>query len=294
MIIMLIGMTLYESLKQAAIPNITIWESHLITIIFSSILATIASYFVILNRQKLLDQLSKEISDRKQTHEELIEANTSLEAFNYTISHDLKLPLTVMNGYCQIMQEMCGSRLNEQCQQYLREISSGTLRMNELINALLKFSTVARSELSREPVDLSEIANTVAAELALTEPARRVVFRISEGITANADANLLRVVMENILGNAWKYTGAREEAVIEFGVIDIDGKAACFVRDNGTGFDMAHVNNIFMPFNRLPGNNIVKGHGIGLATVDRIIKRHGGKLWAEGELGKGATFYFTL
>ena len=166
--------------------------------------------------------------------------------------------------------------------------------MNELIDALLRFSSLTRSELHLKTVDFSGIANTVAAELALGEPGRRVQFRIAEGITANGDEGLLRVVLENLLGNAWKYTATQEVAVIEFGVTDIDDKAACFVRDNGTGFDMAYAEKLFIPFQRLPGAGAFKGHGIGLATVERIIRRHGGRVWAKGEPGKGACFYFTL
>jgi light-regulated signal transduction histidine kinase (bacteriophytochrome) len=134
----------------------------------------------------------------------------------------------------------------------------------------------------------------VAEELRITEPGRRVEFRIADGVSVNGDTPLLRLVLENLLGNAWKYTGAREEGIIEFGTTKIDGKPAYFVRDNGAGFDMAHVHKIFLPFQRLPGAEEFKGHGIGLATVERIIRRHGGRIWAEGEPDKGATFYFTL
>jgi signal transduction histidine kinase len=166
--------------------------------------------------------------------------------------------------------------------------------MNQLIDTLLNFSRLAHAELHREPFDLSAMAHEIAAELEQAEPARRVTFRIAEGIPVDGDAKLVRVVMENLLGNAWKYTGAREEAVIEFGMADFDGKPAFFVRDNGPGFTMADAEKLFIPFQRLPGSDEFKGHGIGLATVERIIRRHGGRVWAEGEPGKGATFYFTL
>jgi PAS domain S-box-containing protein len=225
---------------------------------------------------------------------ELESANKELEAFSYSVSHDLRRPLTTINGYCQVVLETCGNNLGEQCREYVREIYDGTLRMNELIDALLTFSRLAHSELHRETVDLSGMAQDVAAELKLAEAGRRVTFRIAGGIAVNGDVNLLRVVLENLLGNAWKYTGAQEEAVIEFGVTDIDGTPACFVRDNGTGFDMADANKLFTPFQRLPGANEFKGHGIGLATVERIIRRHCGRVWAEGAPGKGATFYFTV
>ena len=226
--------------------------------------------------------------------EELTAANQELEAFNYTVSHDLRKPLTIINGYCQAIMEMCDTSLDEECKNYLGEIYHGTLRMNQLIEALLKFSVMARSELLLEPVDLSGMAKTVAAELRQTEPERDVRVEIAEGITVNGDRNLLQVVMENLLGNAWKYTGRREEAVIEFGKTTVAGEPACFVRDNGAGFDMAQSERLFAPFQRLSGTDEFKGHGIGLATVARIIQRHGGRVWAEGEPDKGATFYFTL
>lgn len=245
--------------------------------------------------RKLMGEEIERLNTNLAAHAaELESANRELEAFNYTVSHDMRKPLTNINSYCQVIQEMCGVNLGEQCQGYIREIYEGTLRMNELIDTLLNFSQLMRNELHREPVDLSGIAKTVAAELQLTEIGRRVSFRIAEGMTAYGDAKLLRVVLENLLGNAWKYTGAREEAVIEFGVADIDGKPACFVRDNGAGFDMKYAEKLFIPFQRLPGADEFKGHGIGLATVERIIRRHGGKVWAEGKPGKGANFWFTL
>ncbi len=232
-------------------------------------------------------ELQAEIAERKR-------AESELRAFNYTVAHDLRKPLTVVNGYCQAIKELCGFNLDETCKGYLQEAYDGTLRMNQLIDTLLNFSRLTDVELHRGKVELGEIAKAVAAELHLTEPARRVTFRIAEGGTVNGDANLLKVVLDNLLGNAWKYTGQQEEVIIEFGQTEIDGKPACFVRDNGPGFDKADAEKLFIPFQRLPGAGEFKGHGIGLATVERIIKRHGGKVWAEGEPGKGATFYFTL
>ncbi|HEY6008158.1 MAG TPA: PAS domain S-box protein [Geobacteraceae bacterium] len=250
----------------------------------------------------------RDITERRQAEErieilntdlaaraiELENANREMETFSYSVSHDLRKPLTVISGYCQIIREVCGNHLDEQCLGYLQEVQNGALHMNELIDALLKLSCVTRSELNRETVDLSGVAHAVAAELALADPERRVTFRIADGVSASGDAHLLQVVLENLLGNAWKYTATQEEAVIEFGVIDSDGKTACFVRDNGTGFAMADAEKLFIPFQRLHGADEFKGHGIGLATVERVIRRHGGRVWAEGEPGKGATFYFTL
>jgi signal transduction histidine kinase len=225
---------------------------------------------------------------------ELEAANRELEAFNYTVAHDLRKPLTVVNGYCQALKELCGVQLDVHCKEYLKEAYEGTLRMNRLIDALLRFSRMAHIEPQREVVDLSVLAQAVAAELELAEPERRVTFRIAEGMSVNGDPNLLHVALDNLLGNAWKFTATKEEAVVEFGMTEIGGKPVCFVRDNGAGFDMADAGKLFTPFQRLPGGEEFKGHGIGLATVERIISRHGGMVWAEGKPGKGATFYFTL
>lgn len=225
---------------------------------------------------------------------DLERVNRELEAFSYSVSHDLRKPLTVINGYVQILQDLCGRDLNDDCRGHLQEIANGALRMNDLIDILLNFSQVNSKDLNRETVDLSAIARIVASDLALSGPERFVDFKIGHDITASGDAKLLQIVLENLLGNAWKYTAIRKEAVIEFGVTKVAGETACFIRDNGTGFDMAHADKIFIPFQRLPGADKYKGHGIGLGTVERIIKRHGGRVWAEGTPGQGATFYFTL
>jgi light-regulated signal transduction histidine kinase (bacteriophytochrome) len=224
---------------------------------------------------------------------ELLVANTELEAFNYTVSHDLRKPLAVINGYCQVLQELCGEQFNAQTKEYITVIYEGTLRMSRLIDSLLRFSRVTRVEICRKRVDLSALATTVAEELRQLEPARKVTFKISTGITADADASLVRLVLENLLGNAWKYTVHQQETVIEFGISMLEGKPVCFVRDNGPGFDMADAEKMFLPFQRVPGID-VEGHGVGLATVERIVNRHGGRVWAESAPGSGATFLFTL
>jgi PAS domain S-box-containing protein len=249
-----------------------------------------------------------DITDRKRAEEEieilynnllvrafdLEAANSELEAFNYSVSHDLRKPLTIINGYCQAILELFAENLNPQCREYLHEIYDWTLRMNRLIDALLNFSRLSHCELCLETVDISMMAKSVAVELQQAETDRRVTFRIAEGIKVKGDASLLRVVLENLIGNAWKYTGNEYEAVIEFGRTQVEGKPALFVRDNGAGFDIEYSEKLFIPFQRLPGSDEFKGHGIGLATVERIIRRHGGRVWAEGDIGKGATFYFTL
>ncbi len=256
--------------------------------------AYLATLRDITERKLAVEEIERLNTNLRARVSELEDANRELDAFNYTVSHDLRKPLTIINGYCQEIIDECGNKLDEQCKGYFTEIYNGTLRMNELINVLLDFSDLSHRELHRKTVDLSELAKIVAAQLGLTGPERRVTFRIAEDVIVYGDVDLLRIVLENLLGNAWKYTGTRERGVIEFGVTEIDGNPACFVRDNGSGFDMTDAKRLFIPFQCLSHTDEMRGHGIGLATVERIIKRHGGKVWAVGERGKGATFYFTL
>ena len=233
-------------------------------------------------------------SDLKVAIQELEVANGDLEAFNYTVAHDLRQPLNVMSMYCQSIKLLCGDQLQDECTDYLQGTHNSILRMDRLIEALLNFSRLAHVELRREKVNLSVLVHEVAEELKLAEPGRQVEFRIADSVVGTGDANLLRVVLDNLLGNAWKYTGMREKAVIEFDVTVIDHVPTYFVRDNGPGFDMTCAKKLFTPFQRLPGAEKSKGFGIGLATVERIILKHGGKVWAESEPDKGATFYFTF
>ncbi|MDD2735895.1 MAG: ATP-binding protein [Desulfuromonadaceae bacterium] len=246
-------------------------------------------------RVAVIDSTERKMAEDalQQALSELKAANVELEAFNYSVSHDLRLPLTILNSYSQMLQELCGHKIDEKCRGYIQKIFDGTLQMNRLIDALLNFSQAGRSELHPDTVDLSNMAAKITMELKETDPRREVTFRIGEGIVVFGDSDLLRVVLDNVIGNAWKYAGNCEGAVIEFGVTEIDGTTAYFVKDNGPGFDMAHADRLFIPFLRLPGTK-GEGHGIGLATVERIIRRHGGRIWAVGETGKSACFYFTL
>ena len=220
-------------------------------------------------------------------------ANRELEAFNYAVSHDLCTPLTSINGFSQVLMELCRDQLDEQSQGYLQGIHEGTVRMKRLIAALLDFSRVKHVEIRREIFDLSQMAKAVAAELKQAEPESRVTFLIAEGLTCNGDKELCRIVLDNLMGNAWKFTVNRAGSVIELGMTELGGKPVCFVCDNGPGFDMAHAGKLFLPFQRIPGTE-AGGHGIGLATVKRIVKRHGGRVWAESSPGEGATFFYTL
>ncbi len=225
---------------------------------------------------------------------ELEVANRELESFSYMVSHDLRRPLTNINGFCQVILQLCTDRLDEQCLGFIQEIYDGTLRMNELIDTLLNFALSTRSDMQCGTVDLSSMVRGIAVDFGSAEPQRQVTFRIKDGVEAYGDAALIRVILENLLGNAWKYTGTRDAAVIEFGVTEQEGEPVYFVRDNGVGFDMKDAAKLFETFQRLHHLEKFKGNGIGLATVRRIINRHGGQVWGEGEPGKGATLFFTL
>ena len=234
--------------------------------------------------------------EARELHEKLrvlTDANRELEAFNVTVSHDLCTPLTTINGYCQVLKEICRDQLDDSAQEYLQSIYLGTLRMKELVASMLDFSRGTRLAGIREKIDLSATARAVAEELRLSTPPRRVAFRVSPGLTEQGDPGLWRSVLDNLIGNAWKHSAGREDTVVDFGRRQLGGLPVYFVRDNGPGFDMALADRLFLPFQRAPGTK-AEGVGIGLATVDRIVRRDGGRVWAESAPGRGATFYFTM
>lgn len=239
--------------------------------------------------------LNAELEHRVQERTAQLEAaNRELEAFSYSVSHDLRAPLRSIDGFSQALAEDYADRLDAGGQDFLRRVRAATTRMGELIDGLLNLSRLTRSEMRHEVVDLSALARKVAAELRDREPGRQVRFVIAQGLVVRGDGQLLRIALENLLGNAWKYTGKHPLARIEFGVTQWDGQRAYFVRDDGAGFDMAYVDKLFGAFQRLHARTDFAGTGIGLATVQRIIHRHGGRIWAEGAVEQGATFYFTL
>ena len=225
---------------------------------------------------------------------ELAAVNQELEAFSYSVSHDLRAPLRSIDGFSLALLEDYSNTLDAEGRDYLQRTRASTQRMALLIDDLLSLSRVTRMEMRREQVDLSALAQTMAAELHEREPERQVTWAIAPGMSAQRDPNLLRVLLENLLGNAWKFTAKRSDAMIEFDTAEHGGKAAYFVRDNGAGFDMTYANKLFGPFQRLHSTSEFEGTGVGLATVLRIIHRHSGRVWAEGAVGQGATFYFTL
>ncbi len=240
-------------------------------------------------------RLNAELEKRVQERTAQLEAtNRDLEAFNYSVSHDLRAPLTVLEGFSRELRERYSERLDETGRDFLDRLQKASRRMGRLIDAILRLSTLSRSELRRETVDLGRKALLVAAELRQREPGRRVEVVVVPRLDVRGDRRLLKVVLENLISNAWKYTARRENALIEVGCTEREGEKVYFVRDNGIGFSMDQAELIFLPFRRLHDQDEFPGHGIGLATVKRIIDRHGGRIWAESEPGKGATFYFTL
>ncbi len=236
-------------------------------------------------------ELEQRVIDRTA---QLAAANKELEAFSYSVSHDLRAPLRVIDGFSQVLLKNCLDKLDPQSQNYLQRVRAASQRMGHLIDDLLNLSRMTRSELRREAVDLSALVKAIARDLQQAQPERQVTFVIAEGLVANGDPRLLRVVLENLLANAWKFTGGLPRSRIEFGRAYHDGKVAYFVRDDGAGFNMAYGDKLFGAFQRLHSRTEFEGTGIGLATVQRVIHRHGGRVWAEGAIGKGATFYFTL
>jgi len=243
----------------------------------------------------------RDITERKRAEEtlrryaaQLEAANAELDAFAYSVSHDLRAPLRSIDGFGQALLEDCADQLDAAGRDHLGRVRAAGQRMGVLIDELLRLSRVTRSELCREPVNLSALAHDVAADLRRSAPGRAVELTVASGAAAEGDPHLLRVVLENLLGNAWKYTAKHPRAVIEFGVTDHGGERAFFVRDNGAGFDMKYAGKLFGAFQRLHSSAEFEGSGVGLATVQRIVRRHGGRVWAEGAPGHGATFYFTL
>jgi PAS domain S-box-containing protein len=262
--------------------------------------------------EKFYTAILRDISERKRAEEavrvlnanlerrvaertaELESVNRELESFDYSISHDLRAPLDRICGFSEALLDDVACEISPQTRDFLGRIQASAASMDQLVTDLLSLSTLSRGELHRSDVDLSAIARGALAALQGTAPDRDVKTVVASGVRADADPGLMRVVLENLLGNAWKFTSRREGAQIEFGSDLDDGVPRFFVRDNGAGFDAAFAGKLFEPFRRLHSQKEFQGTGIGLATVQRIVRRHGGRAWAEGAVGKGATIFFTL
>jgi PAS domain S-box-containing protein len=248
----------------------------------------------ITERKRAEEEIRKLNKSLEMQAAELAAANKELEAFSYSVSHDLRAPLRTIDGFSRALLEDYADKLDEEGRDYLNRVRAATQRMGHLIDDLLNLSLMMRTEIRREEINMSELAHTIGEELRKTQPERQVEFVIQEGALAQGDARLLREMLENLLGNAWKFTGKNPHSRIEFGVTQQEGQKVHFVRDNGAGFDMKYADRLFVPFQRLHSTDEFSGNGIGLTIVSRIINRHGGQIWAEAEVEKGATFYFTL
>lgn len=245
--------------------------------------------------QKNSDHAILKLNEELQHNAAQLEgANKELEAFSYSVSHDLRAPLRALDGFSQALLEKESEKLDDRGKDYLRRIRAASQRMAQLIDDMLNLSSVTRIEMVREDVDLSGLARTILKDLQIDQPERQVECRVVSGAMATGDGRLLRQVLVNLLGNAWKFTAKHARAVIEFGMTFENGKPVYFVRDDGAGFDMTYANKLFGAFQRMHRATEFAGTGVGLATVQRIVHRHGGRVWAEAETEKGAVFNFTL
>ncbi|WP_374245192.1 PAS domain S-box protein [Zoogloea sp.] len=241
--------------------------------------------------KRLNTELERRVAERTS---QLSAALNELESFSYSVSHDLRAPLRAIEGYSAILGSDYGDKLDEEAKELLRRVRAAVHRMGQLIDDLLTLSRVSRKELERRPVDLTQLAQVICEELRQQEPNREVLIDIAPSLQVEGDPSLMRTVLENLLGNAWKFTGRVEHPEIRFEATQHEGVEAFVVRDNGAGFDMRYRENLFRPFQRLHSDREFPGTGIGLATVARIVRRHGGEVWAEGEVGHGASLYFSI
>jgi signal transduction histidine kinase len=243
---------------------------------------------------KQRDQVISALNADLERHAAHLEAaNRELAAFSHSVSHDLRAPLVTIDGFTAQLQKEADA-LSAQGRENLRRVRDSVKRMAQLIEDMLYLSKVTQAELHREPADLSRLAREVVEELRAQQPAHAVEFVMPPSVSAHCDVRLMRIALVNLLGNAWKFTGKRPDARVEFSVDMLGAEPVYRVRDNGAGFDMAYAAKLFTPFERLHANGDFPGTGIGLATVQRIVERHRGRLWAEAAVGQGATFYFTL
>jgi PAS domain S-box-containing protein len=245
-------------------------------------------------RRKAQEALEQQKNELARSNSALVAVNKELESFSYSVSHDLRAPLRAIDGFSHALLEDCADKLEDVDKNNLNRIRAATQRMGLLIDDLLNLARVTRTEMHIQSLDLSAIVRSITADLQKTDPERRVELGIEKGLKAMADPGLMQIVLVNLLNNAWKFTSKRTSAVIAFGKEQRDGTAAYFVRDDGAGFDPAYASRLFGAFQRLHAVSEFPGTGIGLATAQRIVQRHGGRIWAESAAGQGATFYFTL
>jgi PAS domain S-box-containing protein len=253
------------------------------------------------NDHKVIQCNIRDITERKRTEEELkryaieLEAvNKELESFSYSVSHDLRAPLRTLDGFSEAVLSDYGDKMDETGRDYLNRIRKASQAMSELIDGILKLSRITRTEMHKEKVNLSTLAQSIVEELKANQPERQSQIFIAPEIWVNGDKQLLHIFLNNLLQNAWKFSGKYPVTRIELGITEKNGEKVYYIKDNGVGFDMKYADRLFEPFQRLHSNKEFPGTGIGLATVQRVINRHGGRIWVESEIGNGATFYFTL
>jgi signal transduction histidine kinase len=251
------------------------------------------------NDRRLVEEeirtLNAELEQRVAARTTQLErVNHELETFAYSVSHDLRAPLRAVDGFSKVLLDDYAEKLGGDGRHYLERVRAGAVRMGTLIDEILKLSRLSRQRFEREPIDLSALAREIVAELSSVEPDRHVMVEIEDGLVAEADRGLVQSVLQNLLGNAFKFTAKTERAQVRFGAVEQDGVPVYFVADNGAGFDMAHAKRLFRPFQRLHRESEFPGTGIGLPTVVRAVHRHGGTIWAHGAVNEGATFHFTL
>ncbi len=295
-----------ETVSMFVIYSLGPFSSELTKTLFDSslllILLTPTLYFFVLRpmllniteRKKAEERISRLNVDLTTKVAELEDVNKELESFIYSVSHDLRAPLRTMSAFVDFLREDYSERLDEQAKDYLTRISRSSAKMSKLIEDLLDLSRLSRKEVNWTEVDMSALAASIVSELRQADPGRSVATSIEDGLTASADPLLMQIVLSNLIGNAWKFTSKTEKAEIQFGTLEKDGKTVYYVRDKGAGFDPQHATKMFLPFHRLHPDTDFEGTGIGLSIVERIIRSHRGKVWAEGEIGKRATVYFTL
>ena len=265
----------------------------------------VAVFVELARKSELLRRQTQLLAESEQAAVELAETraelvrdlehkNRELESFSYAVSHDLRAPLRRIDSFSRAILESQGDRLDESGRRYLDRVREASQQMSQLIDDVLHLSRVTRADLREQEVDLSRLAGMILARLQESEPARKVEVKIRPGVIVTGDGQLLRIALENLFENAWKFSSKQADSRIEFGVTQASGEPTYFVRDNGAGFDMTYADRLFGPFQRLHTHGEFPGSGIGLATVQRIVHRHGGRVWAEGLVGQGATFQFTL